>query len=304
MKVGCVILLRDLQELGRAPRYSEVREMALLAENAQLDSIWLYDHLLYRDEGQPQIGIWECWTMLSALAEATQRVELGSLVICNQFRNPALLAKMAVTLDEVSNGRFILGLGAGWNQAEFDAFGIPFDHRLDRLEEALQIIRPLLKEGQADFAGTYYRANNCEISPRGPRAVGPPLMLGGSGPRLLRLTAQYADLWNTGYLAYADSLPPQLTALQTACREVGRNPATLPITVLITLAFPDLRPPEAWMESYISGSIDEIAAAFLAYQQLDVTHLMVHIGPYTATALIRLAQAMQRYRGLAGEQHE
>jgi alkanesulfonate monooxygenase SsuD/methylene tetrahydromethanopterin reductase-like flavin-dependent oxidoreductase (luciferase family) len=142
MKIGFVVLLRLLPELGRAPRYTEVREMALQAEATGFDAIWLYDHLLYRSLGQPTRGIWECWTMLSALAEATQHVEVGTVVLCNQFRNPALVAKMASTLDEVSQGCFILGVGAGWNEPEFHAFGIPFDHRVGRLEEALQIITP------------------------------------------------------------------------------------------------------------------------------------------------------------------
>src|SRR6185312_15252700 len=117
------------------------REMAQRAEAAGFDSLWLFDHLLYREPNEPTIGIWECWTFLSALAEATTTVEIGTLVACTAFRNPAVLAKMAVTLDEVSNSRLTLGIGAGWNQAEFEAFGIPFDHRVDRFEEALKIIK-------------------------------------------------------------------------------------------------------------------------------------------------------------------
>jgi alkanesulfonate monooxygenase SsuD/methylene tetrahydromethanopterin reductase-like flavin-dependent oxidoreductase (luciferase family) len=207
MKIGFVIVLRGgMRTTARAPRYTAVREMALHAEALGFDSLWLYDHLLYRSEGQPTVGIWECWTVLSALAEATQRVELGTLVLCNQFRNPALLAKMASTLDEVSHGRLIFGIGAGWNEAEFRAFGMPVDHRVTRLEEALQIITPLLREGHVDFTGRYYQARDCEITPRGPRDRGPPVLIGGSGPRMLRLTAQYADMWNAAYLSVPASL--------------------------------------------------------------------------------------------------
>ena len=159
MKVGWTVLLADYIGQGQTPRYTHIRDMARQAEAVGFDSIWLYDHLLYRSAGHDTIGIWECWTILSALAEATERVELGTLVACNSFRNPALLAKMAITLDEVSNGRFILGLGAGWNQPEYDAFGIPFDHLVDRFEEALQIIRPLLKEGRVDFQGEVLSSN-------------------------------------------------------------------------------------------------------------------------------------------------
>src|SRR5579884_2194974 len=151
MKVGVVVPLRrpEPDSVG----YGEVRAFAQQAEEAGFDSIWVFDHLLYRYPGRETEGIWEAWTVLSALAEATDRVELGTLVLSTPFRNPALLAKMAVTLDEVSGGRVILGMGAGWNEPEFMGFGIPFYHRASRLEEALQIVRPLLKEGQVTFEG-------------------------------------------------------------------------------------------------------------------------------------------------------
>jgi alkanesulfonate monooxygenase SsuD/methylene tetrahydromethanopterin reductase-like flavin-dependent oxidoreductase (luciferase family) len=301
MKVGFAILLKDLVELGRAPRYAEIHEMAMAAEDAGFDSIWLYDHLLYRYEGQSPIGIWECWTMLSALAEATRRVELGTLVLCNSFRNPAILAKMAITADEVSGGRLILGLGAGWNQAEFDAFGLPFDHRVDRFEEALQIIKPLLNEGHVDFSGTYYQARNCEILPRGPRTNAPALMVAGIGPRMLRLTAQYADIWNIGYLSYPDAFGDPLAKLNIACGEVGRDPATLEKTVLVALAFLDLGVPEDWMNEtgYLSGSAEDVAAAMYHYEQMGASHLMFHCAPYNAAALGRLAEALRIYRSRA-----
>src|SRR5262249_32585856 len=209
MKIGVVVMLRHLQELGRAPRYPEVRERALQAEAAGFDSIWLYDHLLYRVGGQPTVGAWECWTTLAALAEATQRVELGTLGLSTPFRNPALVAKMASTIDEVSHGRVSLGVGAGSDAPEGTAFGLPVSHRMARFAEALQILRPLLREGRVDFTGTYYQARACEITPRGPRASGPPLLVGGSGPRLLHLAAQYADFWNIPYrTSPASPLPP------------------------------------------------------------------------------------------------
>src|SRR5690349_22697743 len=169
--------------------YESIRAITQQAETDGFDSIWLADHLFYRTPGEPTRGIWECWTMLAALAEATQRVEIGTLVLCNSFRHPAILAKMATAVDEVSGGRLILGVGAGWNEPEYQAFGLPFDHRVDRFEEALQILGPLLRDGHVDFAGRYYQARNCEIVPRGPRPEGPPLMVGSEGgPRMLKLT--------------------------------------------------------------------------------------------------------------------
>ena len=295
MKIGWTVMLADYLGQGRTPRYTDIRDMARRAEAAGFDSIWLYDHLLYRS-GRDTIGIWECWTILAALAEATERVELGTLVICNSFRNPALLAKMAVTLDEVSNGRFILGVGAGWNQPEYDAFGITFDHLVDRFEEALQIVRPLLKEGRVDFKGTYYQATNCEILPPGPRADGPPLLIGSFGPRMMRLTAQYADLWNTAYLHRPASLDKPRAQLRAACADVGRDPATLDVTALIALGYPDLGDLPKVTETYLIGSEEDIAAVLRDYAQMGVAHLMFHVEPYTVEALSRLAASIKLYR--------
>ena len=303
MKLGLVILLAKLKELGRAPRYSEIRQMALRGEESGFDSIWLYDHLLYRPDqktglGEPTIGIWECWTILSALAEATKRVEIGTLVLCSSFRNPAILAKMAHTIDEVSEGRFILGIGAGWNKPEYDAFGLPFDHRVDRFEEAVQIINPLLKNGYVDFEGQYYQARDCEITPRGPRAEGPPLLIGSFGPRMLRLTAQYADIWNTCYMGEPKTLKKPLSEIYAACDEMGRDPQTLGITAAVALAFPDLRKPPAFMDDYLTGSSDDIAEAIKGYEEMGVGHLMFHCSPYNDEAVDRLVSGIETYRRL------
>lgn len=156
------------------------------------------------------MGIWESWTVLAALAEATHRVEIGTLTLCASFRNPAVLAKMAVSLDEVSEGRLILGIGAGWNEPEYRAFGLPFERRVDRFAEALQIIAPLLRHGRVTFRGRYYSVEDCEIVPRGPRPDGPPLLIGATGPRMLRLAAEHADNWNlTAYVARPEEFTPK-----------------------------------------------------------------------------------------------
>src|SRR3981081_1062485 len=153
MKIGVVVGPGPRAEGIGPGRYAFLREMALRMEAAEFDSIWFYDHVLYRWPQRPTDGIWECWTLLSALAEATQRVTLGTMVLCPPFRNPALLAKMAATLDEVSNGRLILGLGAGWHQPEFDAFGVPFDHRATRFAGAKAIVKPLTRARLGAFTG-------------------------------------------------------------------------------------------------------------------------------------------------------
>jgi probable F420-dependent oxidoreductase len=297
MKIGVVIQLVEISELKRAFTFPEIRATAQRCEELGFDSLWIYDHLMYRMKKGETLGIWEGWSMLSALAACTQKVELGPLVTCNSFRNPAILAKMAHTVDEISGGRLILGLGAGWNQPEYDAFGIPFDHRVDRFEEALQIIRPLLKQGQVDFTGKYYTARNCEIRPRSSRPGGPPLMIGAFMPRMLRLAAQYADLYNVGYMTVPRSAEKPLRNLRKACKETGRDLATLPYTFMISLSFPDLL---GWdkpkKRGTLSGSTEEIAAVLAEYEARGAAHLMFHLRPSRPEAYARLAEAVALYR--------
>jgi alkanesulfonate monooxygenase SsuD/methylene tetrahydromethanopterin reductase-like flavin-dependent oxidoreductase (luciferase family) len=219
-------------------------------------------------------------------------------VLCNSFRHPALLAKMATTADEVSGGRLILGVGAGWNEPEYQAFGLPFDHRVDRFEEALQILGPLLHEGHVDFAGQYYQVRNCDIVPRGPRSEGPPLLVGSEGPRMLKLTAQYADLWNTGYMGKPETMAEPLAKIEAACSEIGRDPATVGITALIGLWFPDLQAQQPrFLDHPLTGTVQEIAAAMRGYVELGVQHIMFQCEPYTPEARQRVTEALHLYRG-------
>ena len=295
MKVGLVVLLTNDQDNSKRP-YDSIRAIAQQVERDGFDSIWLYDHLLYRYTGEPTRGIWESWTMLGALAEATQRVEIGTLVTCSSFRNPAILAKMATSVDEVSHGRLILGIGAGWNEAEYQAFGLPFDHRVDRFEEALQIIKPLLRDGHVDFAGHYYQARNCEIVPRGPRSEGPPLMVGSFSSRMFKLTAQYADLWNTCYMGKPETMAEPVAKIESACREVGRDPKTLGVTALIGLWFADLQTKKpSFFNNPLTGTVREIAEAIRGYEELGVQHIMFHCEPYLPEALRRLTESIQLY---------
>jgi alkanesulfonate monooxygenase SsuD/methylene tetrahydromethanopterin reductase-like flavin-dependent oxidoreductase (luciferase family) len=216
------------------------------------------------------------------------------------FRNPALTAKMADTVEEISGGRLILGLGAGWHEPEFTAFGYPFDHLVDRFEEAVQIIRPLAKTGAVDFSGTYYQAPDCVSRPRGPRPEGPPILIASFRPRMLRLTAQYADAWNTAWLGWPTKLAERRVGLEAACAEVGRDPKTIEVTVGVSVAFPELG--EAIegaddRDKYLSGDTAEIAAGFRAYADEGVGHIICATSPNTLPALDRLTEALRVYRG-------
>src|SRR6184192_703328 len=199
MKIGIVLDIGEGSLDGRTPTFRDLREMALVAEQVGFDSLWLADHLIYRFPNQAESAPWEALTILSALAAVTTQITLGTLVICTSFRPPAMLAKMADALDEVSGGRFILGLGAGWHQPEYEAFGYPFDHLASRFDEALQIIVPLLRKGHVDFQGQYYEVRNCVLRPRGPSPAGPRILIGARRPRMLQLVARYADAWNTAW---------------------------------------------------------------------------------------------------------
>jgi probable F420-dependent oxidoreductase len=293
VKLGAILRLGPLAPDQPPAAYPAIRDMAQRVEAAGLDSIWVYDHLLYRWPGRSTDGIWEAWTVLSALAEATRRVELGTLVLCSPFRNPALVAKMACTLDEVSSGRFTLGLGAGWHQPEFDAFGVPFDHRVSRFHEALRIIRPLLRDGQVDFEGAYYAVRDCEIAPRGPRPDGPPLLVAGGGPRMVRLAAEFADAWNTAWHTSAASVAQPLAELQAACQRSGRQVAA---TACVTVAYPDLGPPSGPGSGYLSGPPEHLAAALADFAQLGLAQLMIDVSPHSPAALGRLAEAVDLCR--------
>ena len=200
MKIGV-----QLPEVEWEVPFPELVAMAQAAEAVGFDSVWYGDHLIY-DLPVGARGPWEAWTTLAAIAASTSRVEIGPLVGSTSFHAPAMLAKQAATVDAISEGRLIVGLGAGWNQREYDAFGFPYDHRVSRFEEAFTIIRSLLHDGEVDFHGKYYDADNCVLHPRSPRPNGPPLMVGSIGPRMLGITLPHVDAWNMWWSSYGNTV--------------------------------------------------------------------------------------------------
>ncbi|MDQ3716471.1 MAG: LLM class flavin-dependent oxidoreductase [Actinomycetota bacterium] len=194
----------QLPEVERDVRWPEYLAMARAAEEVGFDSIWLGDHLLFRGDGRPERGPWEAWTMLAALAAVTERVTIGPLVACVGFHPPGLLAKMAATLDEVSGGRFVFGLGAGWNEAEFRAFGIAYDRRVARFAEAFAIIHGLLSGKRTSVHGEFFQVDDAVLLPPPHRCV--PLMIGSNGPRMLARTLPHVEAWNTWYDSYGNSV--------------------------------------------------------------------------------------------------
>jgi len=273
---------------GRVPTWREMHAFATHAEAIGLDSLWLCDHLLSGPAGRPPEAIHESWTIVAALAASTNRIELGQLVMCVSFRSPALLAKMAVTADGVGGGRLVLGLGAGWYDPEYLAFGFPTDHRVGRFEEALQIIRPLLRGERLTFAGRYHQVRDAMLLPPPDRPV--PILVAGNGPRMLRLTARYADAWNTAWFGLPDGrLDERLANMHAALEAENRDPATLRRTV--GMDSESTNPDQTGGES--DGLIDGLARAIDAFEQLDIDDLIVRLQPSTQSALDRLARAIE-----------
>ncbi len=307
LKVG-LVLQHWTSGRGEAPSWQMMQERARHAEDVGFDSIWLVDHLMFRrgestmnrgsdtNADRPDsVGLWECWSVLSALAAVTSRVELGTMVTCTAYRNPAMLAKIAGTVDEISGGRVILGLGAGNHESEFHTFGYPYDHRVSRFEEALQIIVPMVRGEVVNFEGKYYQAHECELFPRGPRPEGIPVLIGAreGSPRMLRLCATYADQWN-GWVVYGRSHPDQVPAMReavdAACQTHGRDSATMGRTLTVGAAMLGRRLGSA---DALSGEPEEIAERIRGFADEGIDHIQLYLHPNTLEGIDALAPVLE-----------
>jgi alkanesulfonate monooxygenase SsuD/methylene tetrahydromethanopterin reductase-like flavin-dependent oxidoreductase (luciferase family) len=301
LKIGVELPIAVDKGRFGTPRWGDISQMACRAEAIGFDSVWIEDHLLFRPEGRASQGVWEGWAVIAAIAAVTSRVEIGPLVSCMSFRNPAYLAKLADTIDEISGGRLILGVGAGWHEAEYRAFGFPFDHRVSRFEEGLRILHGLLRDGKVDFVGRYHEARECELQPRGPRPGGPPILIGSSGARMLALVARYADLWNAYFPSTKNSpagVAPLRDRVDAACRDAGRDPATLGRTVAVLV---DMAPgrvaappvPAHWAVSSLIGPPERLAEEFRAYAREGIGHVQLWLEPNSLESLEAFAPVLE-----------
>ncbi|MFM9105424.1 MAG: LLM class flavin-dependent oxidoreductase [Chloroflexota bacterium] len=294
LKVG-VILPDTEREMGGAdPSWRDIAALATAAEDYGFDSLWVFDHLLYRFPGNPVQGPWECWTLLSAIAAVTRRAEIGPVVCCTGYRNPGVLAKMAATVDEVSGGRLILGIGAGWHEPEYRAFGFPYDHRVSRFDESLQIIHGLLREGRVTVDGAWQQAIDCELRPRGPRPGGIPIMIGSSAPRMLGLLARYGDIWNAWARQTADEIRADREIVDAAMLASGRDPATVERTVTLLVDEPTAtgRPTEE-KPGFAARTPEELGEHILGYAELGISHVQLMLDPNTQAGLEWAARALE-----------
>jgi alkanesulfonate monooxygenase SsuD/methylene tetrahydromethanopterin reductase-like flavin-dependent oxidoreductase (luciferase family) len=300
----------QLPEVEYVASWDDHVEMALLAESLGFDSLWLGDHLLYEGADGARRGPWECLTMLAGLAAITRTIEIGPLVLSTSFRNPAMIAKMAETIDEISRGRLVLGLGAGWNRTEYDAFGFPFDRRVARFAESFEIIRSLLRGNMLPltYEGEFTSLEGCEIIPRGPRPNRIPLMIGSIGERMLRLTLPHVDMWNIWYADFGntpDLLRSHVDRVSQLAAECGREPGEIELTAAVLVTAPGGSHRSAGAEgernvSGISGTSDQIADALGSIFDTGIDHVQIVLDPITPDAIEWLAPVAQRVRSRSG----
>lgn len=234
MRLGLALPHYDTSLKGRPASWDGVRSVAKLAEDAGFHSVWASDHLFLdwsKYGGSNEVrGSLECWSTLAGLAAVTSRVRIGSLTLCNDFRNPGLVAKMAASLDLLSNGRLDLGMGAGWYEPEYRAAGIPFDRprvRIRRLGESVDIIGRLLAGDEVTFKGEHYTIDGAVCLPAPKQRPRPPIWVGGKGDLLVATAARVADGWNFSWIGNIEAYKGRASVADDACRQLGRDPQTL-----------------------------------------------------------------------------
>lgn len=293
LKVGVVLPDTESEMAGWTAHWRDLMAMAQHAEALGLDSVWVTDHLFFELKGGGRRGLWECWSLLAGLAATTSRVEIGPLVTCTSFRNPVFLAQAAATVEEMSGGRLILGLGAGWNDAEYEAAGLPLDHRVSRFEESLAVVTALLHDGEADFQGRFVTAHRAEVRLRGPRPGGPPILIGAYGRRMLRLTAQRADFWNAWAVQDPGELAGYQAKLDAACQEVGRDPATLARSCSILVDAPGAVGGRRDKQPTWRLSPADCAMRLREYAAAGVSHVQLVLDPNTLAGIDYVAETLE-----------
>jgi alkanesulfonate monooxygenase SsuD/methylene tetrahydromethanopterin reductase-like flavin-dependent oxidoreductase (luciferase family) len=293
-EIGLVLPLWDSFVDGSTSRWVDLRDLALRAEANGFDTVWIPDELLWRATAEDPQGWWEAVAMAGAVAAATSRVKVGTWILSALHRNPGISAKAVETIDEISGGRFVFGLGSGHAGAQAHAFGLPEDHVHGRFAEALEIILPLLRHGRADFEGTFHAARNLVQRPLGPRPGRIPIMIGAKGPKMLRLAALHADIWSWFAEERSDltELAPRLAALEAACVEVDRDPATIGKSAGVVIEPTSVKGGDA-LGVPIRGSATEIADALRGFGAAGFTNIEVIVSPPTLAGVDAMAPVLE-----------
>jgi alkanesulfonate monooxygenase SsuD/methylene tetrahydromethanopterin reductase-like flavin-dependent oxidoreductase (luciferase family) len=285
MKIGMTLPQR--RDDGKGASWEDLRELAWLAEAGGVDSLWVADHYLYRDE-KVEIGLHEAFTLLTAVAAVTRNVQVGPLVACASFRSAGMLAKIAATLDAVSGGRLILGLGCGWHEAEYKAFGHPFDHRVGRFEEVVAAVRPLLRGERVSVTGEWLALEDALILPKPEHDV--PLLIASNGPRMLDITARFADAWQAAWFgAVSDEFRTERAALAAACEAAGR---TTPLEIFVGIDVNDEEGDDPHVPTDASAIVDVLAG----WAEEGVDHVQLRVHPGTKARVETVLEGIQRFR--------
>jgi len=299
MKIGV-----QLPEVEWEVPFRVLIEMAQAAETVGFDSVWFGDHLIY-DLPVGARGPWEAWTTLAAIAASTSTIELGPLVASTSFHAPAMLAKQAATVDAISEGRLIVGLGAGWNKREYDAFGFAYDKRVSRFAEAFTIIRTLLAEGEIDFHGDYYDADRCVLHPRSPRPDGPPLMIGSIGPRMLGLTLPHVQAWNMWWSSYgntAGGFAAEKARVDELAAAAGRSVGDVDATAAVLIRLDggtgrQMGDYDAEAQAApLTGTPAELADQLRGFEKAGAAHIQLCVDPITLTSIEWLGDVLLEFR--------
>ena len=290
----------QLPEVERLVSWPEYRAMALAADEVGFHSVWVGDHLLYRDDGREERGPWDGWSLLAALAAVTERVHLGPLVACTAFGPPGLLARRAAAVQEISNGRLVLGLGAGWNETEFRAFGIPFDYRASRFEEAFEIIRRMLAGERVTYEGRFEQVHDAVVQPRPAGRI--PLMVGSTGERVLRATLAHVAAWNVWYDQYGNTpegFARENLRITRLVEEAGRDPAAVlrSATVFVTVEDGAQDRPHTREVPPLSGSPERIARGLVELADAGADEAIIVVSPITEAAIRSLGGALDWLTG-------
>ena len=295
IEIGLVLPMGESFVDGSTTRWVEIRDLAIRAEEIGFDTVWTADELLWRPPEGRVTGWWECVAMTGAVAAATSRVKVGTWVLSALHRNPGITAKAVETLDEISGGRFVFGLGSGHAGSQAHAFGLPEDHVQGRFAEAVEIIVPLLRRGRADFEGTFHAARDLEHRPVGPRPGRIPIMIGAGGPKMLRLAAMHADIWSWYVNERSDmaEFGPRLEALEAMCVEVGRDPATIGRSAGILVEPTAVTGAAEALAVPLRGSADEIADGIRTFRDGGFTQVEILLWPRTLEALEAMAPVLE-----------
>lgn len=289
--LGLMVPVSQRATFSGTPHFADILEMSTLAERIGIEGLWFADHFSFTSDTDLR-GSWDAWTLMAAIAANVPNVQIGPLVACTAYRNPGVIAKMTEMIQDISGGRFILGLGAGWHKPEYDQFGIRFEPRVSQFEEALKIIHGLVRNGEADVQGEHYQANRAVNLPRSAEGHRTPILIGSSGDRMLGLLARYADAWNTCWYGSTEGLPENIAKLDAACEVAGRDPSTVVRTIGISVAG----------EGYTGSRPDALVGdgeAQLSFlhdlEELGFRHIIVGLDPCTPQGLEVIAPVVEAF---------